>query len=467
MLQQQVIILNNILLVLDAICMIAAGFIAYYWSYVSSGGVIPIETNAFYLALLSMMFINSYMAGRFGLYSDVRRSSYVGIAWAVTKTIVLDFVFLVAGFYFYEQLDFSRRFVGYFAILSFGLILGIRFCTQIYLDFLSPKGFNLNRILIVGDQKRGDYVRKILEAQLSWGHEIAGRVGIKKEDETESEVLGILDDLPQILKTHSIDEVVFAVSGDRSVRLGSHLSYCHKIGMPVRILPGLWHGKDCLLSMETCQGVPFLTLRTSNFNAAGLLYKRILDIAGGLVGVLLFLLMYPFVALGIKLDSPGPVLFKQKRMGQHCRVFNLFKFRTMFVDAEARKAELMLNNEMGGIMFKMVNDPRVTRVGGFLRKTSLDEFPQFINVLKGEMSLVGTRPPTLDEVTKYRPEHLKRISAKPGITGMWQVSGRNKITDFDQIVELDCTYLDQWRFYDDLRILFKTVFIVLQRKGAI
>ena len=207
-------------------------------------------------------------------------------------------------------------------------------------------------------------------------------------------------------------------------------------------------------------------MRTSNFNAAGLLYKRLLDIAGGLVGVLLFLLMYPFVALAIKLDTPGPVLFKQKRMGQHGRVFDLFKFRTMFVDAEARKAELMQSNEMGGIMFKMANDPRITRVGRFLRKTSLDEFPQFINVLKGEMSLVGTRPPTLDEVAKYRPEHLKRISAKPGITGMWQVSGRNKITDFDQIVELDCKYLDQWRFYDDLRILFKTVFIVLAAQGC-
>jgi lipopolysaccharide/colanic/teichoic acid biosynthesis glycosyltransferase len=154
-------------------------------------------------------------------------------------------------------------------------------------------------------------------------------------------------------------------------------------------------------------------------------------------------------------------------MGQHGRIFELIKFRTMCADAETKKAELMKDNQMNGAIFKVENDPRITRVGRFLRNTSLDEFPQFINVLKGEMSLVGTRPPTLEEVEKYRPEHLKRISAKPGITGMWQVSGRNKITDFDQIVELDCQYLDHWRFSEDLKIIFKTIFVVLQRKGAI
>lgn len=122
---------------------------------------------------------------------------------------------------------------------------------------------------------------------------------------------------------------------------------------------------------------------------------------------------------------------------------------------------------MEGPLFKLKDDPRITRVGRFLRKTSLDEFPQFINVLKGEMSLVGTRPPTLDEVEKYHPEHLKRISAKPGMTGLWQVSGRNEITDFDDVVRLDCQYLDQWRFSDDIKILFKTVWVVLQRKGAV
>jgi exopolysaccharide biosynthesis polyprenyl glycosylphosphotransferase len=389
------------------------------------------------------------------------------MAWAIVKSVVLDFSFLGAGLYFYEELSYSRYFVGYYAVLVFLFVLFVRVGSLLYLDHWSPKGFNVSRILIVGDRNRGGCVESMLKDQISWGHEIVGRVSVKAEDGYGSDVLGALSELPYVLKDHSIDEVVFAISGDRSVDLNQHLSYCNKIGMPVRILPALWHNKECYLSMEVCQGVPFLTVRTTNFNATGLLYKRMLDMIGGLAGTLLFLLIYPFVALAIKLDSPGPVLFKQRRMGQHGRIFEVIKFRTMCADAEQKKAALLKKNEMNGAIFKLKNDPRITKVGRFLRKTSLDEFPQFINVLKGEMSLVGTRPPTLEEVEKYSPEHLKRISAKPGITGMWQVSGRNKIQDFDRIVELDCQYLDHWRFWEDIRILGKTVLVVLQRKGAI
>ena len=160
-------------------------------------------------------------------------------------------------------------------------------------------------------------------------------------------------------------------------------------------------------------------------------------------------------------------LYKQKRMGQHGRTFNLYKFRTMYQDADKRRQDLVANNVMNGAMFKMKDDPRITKVGRWLRKTSIDEIPQFLNVLTGEMSLVGTRPPMIEEVEEYKLEHLKRISNKPGITGLWQVSGRNIITDFDEIVDLDCKYSDNWRFSDDLKILLKTVVVVLQRKGAI
>ena len=213
--------------------------------------------------------------------------------------------------------------------------------------------------------------------------------------------------------------------------------------------------------------MPFLTIRTTNFNATGLLYKRILDLIGGVVGTIILFVMYPFIAVAIKLDSEGPVLFKQKRVGQHGRIFNLYKFRTMFRDSDKKRRELMDQNVMNGAMFKMEDDPRITKVGRWLRKTSLDEFPQFLNVLKGDMSLVGTRPPMIEEVETYKPAHLKRISNRPGITGLWQVSGRNKITDFDEVVELDCKYLDNWRFLDDLKILLKTFVVVLKRKGAI
>ena len=265
-----------------------------------------------------------------------------------------------------------------------------------------------------------------------------------------------------------MDEVVFALGGgSRALSLNPYLAVCKKMGIPVRILPALWEPREQSISVESCQNVPFITLRVDNFNANGLLYKRILDIGGGVIGALMLVITFPFVALAIKLDSPGPVIFKQKRMGRNGRVFNLYKFRTMVEDAESLKENLMADNQMGGHMFKMEGDPRITRVGKWLRKTSIDEIPQFINVLKGEMSLVGTRPPTLDEVHEYQPQHLKRISAKPGITGLWQVSGRSKISSFDQVVELDCHYLENWRFLDDIKILIKTFLVVLARKGAV
>jgi lipopolysaccharide/colanic/teichoic acid biosynthesis glycosyltransferase len=187
---------------------------------------------------------------------------------------------------------------------------------------------------------------------------------------------------------------------------------------------------------------------------------------GGVVGTIFFLIIFPIVALAIKIDSPGPVIFNQKRIGKHGRIFRICKFRTMHPDAEKQLNELLIRNEMNVGMFKLSDDPRITRIGSWLRKTSIDEVPQFWNVLKGDMSLVGTRPPTLAEVEKYKTEHLKRIAAKPGMTGLWQVSGRNKITDFETVVELDYSYMENWRFTNDLKILLKTIWVVLKRKGA-
>ena len=168
----------------------------------------------------------------------------------------------------------------------------------------------------------------------------------------------------------------------------------------------------------------------------------------------------------IYLESPGPVIFKQTRIGKNGRRFTIYKFRSMYMDAEERKKELMAKNEMNGLMFKIKDDPRITRVGKFIRKTSLDEFPQFFNVLAGDMSLVGTRPPTEDEFVKYSERHKRRLSLKPGITGMWQVSGRNSVSDFEEIVNLDLEYIDHWTFWLDIKLLFQTVYVVLFQKGA-
>ncbi len=197
-----------------------------------------------------------------------------------------------------------------------------------------------------------------------------------------------------------------------------------------------------------------------------LLIKRVMDILGGLVGMLITLVFFPFVALAIKLDSPGPVLFSQTRIGRNGRRFKIYKFRSMYIDAEERKKELEKQNEMQGLMFKMENDPRITRVGKFIRKTSIDELPQFYNVVKGDMSLVGTRPPTADEFEKYNQYYRRRISMPPGLTGLWQVSGRSEIENFDDVVKYDLEYIDGWSLTLDVKILLRTIWVVIAGRGS-
>lgn len=224
------------------------------------------------------------------------------------------------------------------------------------------------------------------------------------------------------------------------------------------------------------------TVLTTSMNYAStkqLMAKRLMDIAVGLAGCILTGIIFIFVAPAIYISSPGPIFFSQERIGKNGKKFKMYKFRSMYMDAEARKAELMKDNKLGdGKMFKLDFDPRVignkvlpdgtkkTGVGDFIRRTSLDEFPQFFNVLKGDMSVVGTRPPLISETNLYELHHRARLAIKPGITGMWQVSGRSDITDFEEVVRLDREYINNWNIGLDIKILFKTVLVVFRKDGS-
>jgi len=466
MFQQQVYILNTIIMISDVICVIAGAYGAYYIKYWDSNGRWSLDSNVFVASVLLIVLSNHYMLARFKLYSDKKMTSYRTLFWSLMKVISTNFILLFACMFLFKQEAVSRLFFIAFAILCFLAIFTSRALFSIYINRNSKKDFHLTKILVVTSAERSKIVSDFLEKQMSWGHKIVGRVLTRQNNNDTIDCLGRLEDLPNILRDYAIDQVIFALNGDESVDLSKYLYICKKMGILIRILPSLWNPGDLDVSVESCQTIPFLTINANNINASGLLYKRVLDLVGGLVGTLMFLIMYPFVGAAIKLNSKGPVLFKQKRVGRHGRVFTIYKFRSMFQDAEKRKQELMEKNEMHGAMFKLKDDPRRTSVGKWLRRTSLDEFPQFINVLKGEMSLVGTRPPTPAEVQNYLTSHLRRISAKPGITGLWQVSGRSSIRDFEKVVELDCNYLDHWRFLDDLKILLKTVIIFVRGKGA-
>ncbi len=225
-----------------------------------------------------------------------------------------------------------------------------------------------------------------------------------------------------------------------------------------------FYGKQTL---ELFGGYYVLTSSIRVITPIEALAKRLLDICGALVGLVITGVVTLFVGPAIYFASPGPIFFSQTRVGRNGRTFKFYKFRSMYLDAEERKAELMAQNKMSGLMFKIDDDPRIINgVGHFIRKTSLDEFPQFWNVLRGDMSLVGTRPPTMGEYAEYQLNHKSRLAFKPGITGLWQVSGRSDIVDFDEVIRLDTQYIETWTIVEDIRILVKTVLAVLVQKGS-
>lgn len=206
------------------------------------------------------------------------------------------------------------------------------------------------------------------------------------------------------------------------------------------------------------------TKTLSNLASVNSKAKRAIDIIGAFIGLTITAIFYPLIAFAIYLENPGPIFFTQTRVGFKGTTFKIWKFRSMITDAE--KLKCLVTNEAEGFIFKNENDPRITRVGKFLRKTSLDELPQFFNVLKGEMSLVGTRPPTPDEVSQYLPHHFQRLNVKPGLTGEWQVNGRSRVRDFEEIVKMDVAYQQKWSLAYDLKLIIKTIKIVFTKHGA-
>ncbi len=279
------------------------------------------------------------------------------------------------------------------------------------------------------------------------------------------------------IRQAALDEVYIDIPMDSGDSFLPYLEEMESMGLTVHFrLPLLDRIEDLCCdetsaarlsrSLTRCAGGNVVTIGTVELKMRDQVLKRILDIAGSLVGCIISIPIIAIVAIPLKLESPGPLVFKQRRVGRNGRVFYIHKLRSMYIDAEERKKELMAKNEMNGLMFKMQDDPRITKVGKFIRKTSIDELPQFFDVLRGDMSLVGTRPPTLDEYKQYESHHKRRLSMKPGITGLWQVSGRSNIEDFEDVVKLDVQYIDNWTIWQDIRILLKTVWVVIAGRGA-
>lgn len=384
----------------------------------------------------------------------------------VTKSFCMAAISTAAFMFFVTEDTKSRQFyIVFIAITYIAILINVFLYRPLSKKLIS---YRAPRTVFVGRVGAFDKFRYFMD-KTSIRLDFVGHVAMERADMEGSDAyLGCMEDLEELIKTHNIDQVyIMQKQTDQLQNTQKYIDLCIAMGVTVRLVVNFYKKRRADSYVSTVGTYPIITYHTISLNASEQLAKRIMDIVGGIIGAVVFSPIMLLTAIAIKLDSPGPVMFNQVRVGQNGRRFKIYKFRSMYIDAEERKKELMAQNEMqGGVMFKMKDDPRVTRVGKIIRKLSIDELPQFFNVIQGSMSLVGTRPPTEDEVEKYERNQWRRISIKPGITGLWQVSGRSNVLDFEDVVEMDVEYIDNWTISQDIKIMFKTVLVLLKHDGA-
>ncbi len=388
---------------------------------------------------------------------------------AVLKYILsMAFMLGFIVFAFRLGVTFSRFVFGAFAITDGILTYVSHILFKKYLGTFYRRSSSSDKIAIITYKKYAEEIIKNMRNDGEWGSEIIGIILLDASGENED----VIENIPVFSGVGDLSAILGTLTMDIAFLYAPKLEESEKNDI-INMLEIM--GATCYLSLGSHMnsqkvgefaGHTVIAYDNNFIDYRRRLIKRIFDIICAFLGMLAMVIMYPFIALAIKLDSPGPVLFKQLRIGKNGRRFYMYKFRSMYTDAEERKAELMEQNEVSGLMFKMEKDPRVTKVGAFLRKTSLDEFPQFINILKGDMSMIGTRPPTAEEFEQYNLHYRRRLSITPGLTGMWQVSGRSDIKDFDKVVELDLEYIDNWSLTLDMKIFIKTIGTVLKASGS-
>ncbi len=386
-------------------------------------------------------------------------------ALRVARTLATVAVVLAAIGFAVTPANLPRPLVGTYFAMVLLLTLGSRIVWRAAAQ-ATRSGYAARRYAIVGTGGIAREVVEAVDANPDWGLRFAGFVRLEGSSEgSRGPFLGSLSQLGRILENEVVDVVIFAVPRERLGEVERSVHICEEQGVEVRISLDILRFGPGRMTVADMDGVPMLAFNRTPSDALALGLKRAFDIVMSALVMIVLAPLLAAIAIAIRLDSPGPVFFRQRRVGQNGRAFDMLKFRSMYRDAEQRLDALRAHNEMSGPVFKMANDPRVTKVGRFLRRTSLDEFPQFLNVLTGEMSIVGPRPPIPGEVRQYKRWQRRRLSMKPGITCIWQISGRNNI-DFDRWMELDLQYIDGWSLWGDIEICFKTIPAVLTARGA-
>lgn len=440
-----------------------------YW--VRENTMMPGASLLPYLALLAVIGpLWVFLLTGFGAYAAPGTSTISERSWAVLRAVATGLALILTLLFALKVQYVSRVIVFTFAALNFLGLVGVRIAMDFSFRRSLERGASLRKVLIVGSGNRARRLASMLLRKADRGIHIVGYldpdptvVGRRLVGAT---VLGTVDDITALLKENVVDEVILATPRGMIGVVEKVVRACEDEGVMVRLMADLFDVSVARMSLDSFDGVPLLTLEPVALDEWKLLVKQSLDLCLSLLVLPMILPVMALIALLIKLDSTGPVFFLQDRVGLNKRKFRIYKFRTMREGSEGLQASLESMNEADGPVFKIVNDPRVTRVGHFLRKTSLDELPQIFNVIRGEMSLVGPRPLPVRDVDLFdQGIQRKRFSVKPGITGLWQISGRSSLP-FVKWMELDLGYIENWTVTLDLKILLKTIPVVVRRVGA-
>jgi exopolysaccharide biosynthesis polyprenyl glycosylphosphotransferase len=405
-----------------------------------------------------------------GVYNQPRGASWFDEIYRVMTATATGIILVVFVIVFLFRPFFYSRLIFFYAGLLITVLLSIsRLGKRVARNRLRQKGLGVDRLLIVGAGEVGRTVMRNVVAQPALGYHVVGFVDDDPDkgstDIGRFKALGNTANIPNLVKELAIDEVIVTLPWMYHRKIVSIIAQCEREQVRVRIVPDIFQMTLSHLDVEDLGGVPMIGVRDISIGGTELLFKRVMDVAVSLA-VMIFLFPVLFlIGLAIRLDSNGPVIFRQLRVGKGEQVFACFKFRSMRDGAEEEQEQLLHRNEADGPIFKIRNDPRITRVGRFLRRTSLDELPQVFNVLMGHMSLVGPRPAPPSEVQRYQPWHKRRLEVAPGMTGLWQVSGRSELT-FDEMVLLDLYYIENWSPFLDVQILLRTVPKILIGEGA-
>jgi exopolysaccharide biosynthesis polyprenyl glycosylphosphotransferase len=470
-------------LIADGVILMAAFVLAYVLRYVFKVGgdfvavesSLPLSAFTYYILAFTGMALVSLQAR--GLYSLPRGASWFDHMRVIAGATLISVAALTLGALLFNPVLPSRLLFLFLWFVTLSLFGVERLIYKSLRVWLWRHGINIRRTVVVGSGLAGQRIMKDIIERPELGYQMVGyladsadthdsshwNVPIKRKGELTW--LGNLKDVRRIIEQNDLYEVIVALPATHHTQILSIIDNCRVYGVDFKLVPDLFEMRFNEVRIDALNDVPLIGLKDVALRGFNLLIKRVLDTVLAIVALVIAAIPMLIIAIAVKTTSSGPILFTQKRAGKNGELFICYKFRTMYKDAEERKEALRPFNEAVGPKFKMKNDPRCTKVGKVLRRTSLDELPQLLNIVKGDMSWVGPRPPTPDEVVDYTEWQRKRLEVTPGLTGLWQVSGRSDLS-FDEMVKLDLYYAENWSLALDTKIILKTIPAVIKREGA-